>query len=460
MLLQAAATAGPDATPTARSRSSWTRPTPRRYAGDAEAAIEAARRAARPERERTRQRRARGPSAAVASLLEGSHRRSCRAALGRCAAQSPSRIRAGWRGPEPPPRWSGDEALESALYLKAVTRARASAAVITLNKVLEVFTFAAMLEGRYGAVAADATEGLQLAREAGLTNSACHHLATLAWVAAIRGQEAQCREPRAGGGRRPRPTAASDLQRAIAEWALGAAGPRARPAGASAAPADAVNAAGPGAGHPFIALCAAPDLIESAVRAGRPDDARAALVRLERFGGPDAPAWALPLVARCRALLAPPPRGTATSGGRSASAAQSRRAFDRARTELLFGEHLRRTRRRVEARDHLAAALAEFERVGAAPWAERAHRELRASGADGSQAGSERRQPADGAGGPDRTLRRARRHQPGSRGAAVPEQAHRRLPPAPDLREARDLVAQRARGARAVELGRRRSSAA
>ena len=55
-----------------------------------------------------------------------------------------------------------------------------------------MFTFAAMLEGRYGAVAADATEGLQLAREAGLTNSACHHLATLAWVAAIRGQEAQC----------------------------------------------------------------------------------------------------------------------------------------------------------------------------------------------------------------------------------------------------------------------------
>ena len=53
---------------------------------------------------------------------------------------------------------------------------------------------------------------------------------------------------------------------------------------------------------------------------------------------------------------------------------------DRARTELVFGEHLRRTRRRVEARDHLNAALSEFERLGAAPWAERAHRELRASG--------------------------------------------------------------------------------
>ena len=242
-----------------------------------------------------------------------------------------------------------------------------------------MFTFAAMLEGRYGAVAADATEGLQLAREAGLPNSACHHLATLAWVAAIRGQEAQCQslaqEVVAASA-----TRGLGLQRAIAEWALGLLDlGLGRPAQAVRRLAR-VETARPGGGHPFIALCAAPDLIESAVRAGRPDDARGAWARLARFGGPDAPAWALPLVTRCRALLAPPAARDRHFKQALASAAQSRRAFDRARTELLFGEHLRRTRRRVEARDHLDAALSEFERVGAAPWAERAHRELRASG--------------------------------------------------------------------------------
>jgi DNA-binding CsgD family transcriptional regulator len=54
--------------------------------------------------------------------------------------------------------------------------------------------------------------------------------------------------------------------------------------------------------------------------------------------------------------------------------------FDRARTELCFGERLRRGRRRREARVQLRSALATFDRLGAAPWSERARRELAASG--------------------------------------------------------------------------------
>jgi DNA-binding CsgD family transcriptional regulator len=374
MLLQAAATLAPsdpdraleillDAADTAT------------YAGNATAAIEAGRRAARLGATARDSDVLVGLMGAVASVLAGA------------TTDQPADVRRAESFEDP--RWlawagaaaalSGDEALESALYLKAVTRARASAEVVALNKVLEVFTFAALLEGRYSALAADATEGLQLAREAGLTNSACHHQATLAWVAAIRGQEAQCQslaqEVIAASS-----TRSLGLQRAIAEWALGLLDLGfGRPAQAVRRLAR-VEAAGPGAGHPFIALCAAPDLIESAVRAGRPDDARAAWARLARFGGPEAPAWALPLVDRCRALLAPPAARDRHFRQALASAARSRRACDRARTELVFGEHLRRTRRRVEARDHLDAALSEFERLGAAPWAERAHRELRASG--------------------------------------------------------------------------------
>jgi DNA-binding NarL/FixJ family response regulator len=51
-----------------------------------------------------------------------------------------------------------------------------------------------------------------------------------------------------------------------------------------------------------------------------------------------------------------------------------------ARTQLLFGEHLRRTRRRSDARPLLRAALATFEHLGATGWADRARDELRATG--------------------------------------------------------------------------------
>jgi DNA-binding NarL/FixJ family response regulator len=51
-----------------------------------------------------------------------------------------------------------------------------------------------------------------------------------------------------------------------------------------------------------------------------------------------------------------------------------------ARTHLAYGEFLRRDRHRVDARDHLRAALKTFEDIGARPWAERARQELRASG--------------------------------------------------------------------------------
>ena len=60
--------------------------------------------------------------------------------------------------------------------------------------------------------------------------------------------------------------------------------------------------------------------------------------------------------------------------------AQAGRPVGCARTELAYGEFLRRARRRVEAREHLRAALEGFETLQAAPWAERAHIELRASG--------------------------------------------------------------------------------
>jgi len=54
--------------------------------------------------------------------------------------------------------------------------------------------------------------------------------------------------------------------------------------------------------------------------------------------------------------------------------------LDGARTELIYGEWLRRQRRRTDARVHLRAALEAFRRLGALPWEQRAEAELRATG--------------------------------------------------------------------------------
>lgn len=53
--------------------------------------------------------------------------------------------------------------------------------------------------------------------------------------------------------------------------------------------------------------------------------------------------------------------------------------FEHARTELWFGERLRRARRRTEARGHLARGQDIFQAIGAAPWSDRAARELQAT---------------------------------------------------------------------------------
>jgi len=54
--------------------------------------------------------------------------------------------------------------------------------------------------------------------------------------------------------------------------------------------------------------------------------------------------------------------------------------FDLARIQLAYGSHLRRVKRTTDARGQLAAAADIFRRLGAAPWADRADRELRATG--------------------------------------------------------------------------------
>jgi len=124
-----------------------------------------------------------------------------------------------------------------------------------------------------------------------------------------------------------------------------------------------------------------PELVEAAVRHGRPDMAADALDRLAERTKASGSDWALGVEARCRALLA---------GGEEADGLY-REAIERlgrtrlrpelARAHLLHGEWLRREGRRVDARAALARAYEMLNAMGADGFAERARRELSATGA-------------------------------------------------------------------------------
>ena len=119
------------------------------------------------------------------------------------------------------------------------------------------------------------------------------------------------------------------------------------------------------------------ELIEAGVRSGQPDEAAAALDRLSedtRASGTD---WALGVEARCRGLLTDDEPCYRESIERLS---RSRAVVELARSRLLYGEWLRREHRRVDARDQLRAAHDMFSRMGAHAFAERAGRELLATG--------------------------------------------------------------------------------
>ena len=122
------------------------------------------------------------------------------------------------------------------------------------------------------------------------------------------------------------------------------------------------------------------ELIEAAVRSGVPERAAGALQRLSGIARACGTDWVLGAEARSRAL--------ASDG--AAAENLYREAIDRfgrtrlrvelARAHLVYGEWLRRQRRRRDARDQLGHAYEIFDSAGAAAFAERARIELRATG--------------------------------------------------------------------------------
>lgn len=123
-----------------------------------------------------------------------------------------------------------------------------------------------------------------------------------------------------------------------------------------------------------------PDLIEAAIRSGEPEAAAAAARELADAALPCGTDWALGLLARSRALLAPDGDAESLYEVAMHHLKRCRATPQLARARLLYGEWLRRARRRRDAREQLRAAYQMFASMGAEAFAERAAMELAATG--------------------------------------------------------------------------------
>jgi DNA-binding NarL/FixJ family response regulator len=130
----------------------------------------------------------------------------------------------------------------------------------------------------------------------------------------------------------------------------------------------------------FISVWALPELMEAAIRSGNAELAPDALARLVESANGSATDWGLGIAARSRALLS---EGETTERlYREAIERLSRTRLrpELARAYLLYGEWLRREGRRLDAREQLRTAHDMFAAIGMEAFAERARRELLATG--------------------------------------------------------------------------------
>jgi DNA-binding CsgD family transcriptional regulator len=131
---------------------------------------------------------------------------------------------------------------------------------------------------------------------------------------------------------------------------------------------------------PHISRLALPDFIEAAARSDHPVEARAAVTTLESLSAVTASPWLAGLTKRSSALVAHDSVAESHYAESIEHLTSAGSAGDLARAHLLYGEWLRRQRRRREARAQLAIAVRAFDALGAVPFATRARNEFAATG--------------------------------------------------------------------------------
>jgi DNA-binding CsgD family transcriptional regulator len=256
-----------------------------------------------------------------------------------------------------------------------VATIRAQGAVGLMSEALIHQAEMQMYRGQLREARATASEAARIAEDIGQHNWVSLANSVLAVIAALEGNEDACRSHAGIALRGPEVTAPGSVG---ANWALGlldlglgrmeSAVARLEPLGH-----------GP-TRFQLRVLRSAPDLLEAAVRAAEPECAAEALSRVAAWAGQIQRPWVDALLLRCKALLAPDDDAEHYYNA-ALERHETDRPFEVARTMLLYGEWLRRVRRRLtDARIQLRAALDIFERLGTHPWADRARRELRAAG--------------------------------------------------------------------------------
>jgi DNA-binding CsgD family transcriptional regulator len=266
----------------------------------------------------------------------------------------------------------GDDEVAFRTHNEAAARARASGALSIVAQILPRLATAELWAGRWPSAAANAREGLQLAREIGQHDLAAQQLVVLGVIAGLRGAEDECRSL-AAESRELASARGLGIVAEAANWGLMAlelglgrseeAFRRAREISAT-----------------MVVFWAGLDRIEAAIRSGERDTAHAWLDVFARWSESSGTAWSRAVVLHCRALLSEEGEAGDLFLAALDVHAEAARPYEHARTALAYGEFLRRTRHRVDAREHLRSALDGFESLGASLWAEKARVELRASG--------------------------------------------------------------------------------
>ncbi len=262
--------------------------------------------------------------------------------------------------------------------LGLVVRGREAGTVGMLPYYLLIAADSAFRLGAWERAAFEIDEAVAIAEDSG-------SLGPLSFALAVRGRHRAARGDEGGARADLDRAAAMARERSIggtAIWAQGALGFLELSAGrvraAISALEDAKDMAVEDALDDDLLIPWAADLIEAYARAGMEEEASAAADGLSASAKVNGTALALAVGERCL--------GLAHSDGERFEAAlelhaRASQPFEHGRTRLAYGLWLHRSRRRLEAREHLGAALEIFDRLGARHWAELARAELRAAGA-------------------------------------------------------------------------------
>jgi DNA-binding CsgD family transcriptional regulator len=270
----------------------------------------------------------------------------------------------------------GDAEEALAQSARMLTEARERGMIGGLPHILLNQSQAALVAGRLQEALRAATEGIAIAEDTGQQHSAANLRGVLARITAMTGDEERCvalaeEAMRRGNQRHSSSVGLAALALAVLDLGYGR-----YPAALDRLASVPINLQR----HPTFAYLAAPEWAEAAARSGQPERATEALAWYEPWASHRDSHVVQAALQRCRALLGPDDEAEEHFEASMRLHRDIGRPMSLARTELLYGEWLRRVRRRSDAREPLRAALRVFEVIGARSWAERARSELRATG--------------------------------------------------------------------------------